>query len=205
LKPEPSPPSESGGGASPLRLPTTTLLGGGAKGGDACPAGEKLDQAIEQQRDLLAEFEKIADELNRVLANLEGSTLVKRLKAASRVQYRVAGRITDHLQQTFGESGYRFPEPVQVLYHELSKVEVESSHDVSFIMDDMEAYFDRRQFVQFKNVLDDMRAEDVVGGLRRLSDEMASQTGFSVALCEYWSDALDRWAEDLVDPAAGGT
>jgi homoserine acetyltransferase len=29
-------------------------------------------------------FDKIVDELNKVLANLEGSTLVKRLKAASR-------------------------------------------------------------------------------------------------------------------------
>ena len=27
----------------------------------------------------------------------------------------------------------------------------------------------------------------------------------SIAQCEYWSDTLDRWAEDLVDPACGGT
>ena len=52
-----------------------------------------MDEAVAKQQDLLAEFEKIADELNRVLANLEGSTLVKRLKAASRMQYSIAGRI----------------------------------------------------------------------------------------------------------------
>src|SRR5690606_7608648 len=44
---------------SRLTLPTTTMLGG-AKKGEACPAGEKVDQAVQQQEDLLAEFEKIA-------------------------------------------------------------------------------------------------------------------------------------------------
>ena len=51
-----------------------------------------MQGAVRRQQDLLAEFEKIVNELNNILANLEGSTLVKRLKAASREQYRVAGR-----------------------------------------------------------------------------------------------------------------
>src|SRR5262249_45493537 len=80
----------------------TTLLAGGVKGGDACPASQKLDEAVVKQQDLLAEFEKIADELNRILANLKGSTLVKRLKAASRLQYRVAGRLGDLVGDAFG-------------------------------------------------------------------------------------------------------
>ena len=65
--------------------------GGAKKPNEACPARQKVEEAVEKQQDLLAEFEKIADELNRVLANLEGSTLVKRLKAASRKQYKIAG------------------------------------------------------------------------------------------------------------------
>ena len=36
---------------------------------------EKMEQAVRPQQDLLAEFEKVANELNNVLANLEGSTL----------------------------------------------------------------------------------------------------------------------------------
>jgi hypothetical protein len=56
------------------------LPGAKSNGGDPPPARQNLDEAINKQQDLLAEFEKIADELNRILANLEGSTLVKRLK-----------------------------------------------------------------------------------------------------------------------------
>ena len=63
------------------------------------PAGQKLDEAVTKQQDLLAEFDKVAEELNRVLANLEGSTLVKRLKAESRVQTRIATRLGDQVSE----------------------------------------------------------------------------------------------------------
>jgi hypothetical protein len=68
----------------------------------------------------------------------------------------------------------------------------------------MAAYFERRRMVQFKLVLDDMRQQDVLGGLRQLSDDLPTEQGLSISQCEYWSDTLDRWAEDLVDPACSG-
>jgi hypothetical protein len=187
-----------------LGLPATTLLGGG-KDNDSCPAGQKVDEAVAQQRDLLAEFDKIADELNRVLANLEGSTLVKRLKAASRLQDRIAGRIGDQVSDAFGVPATITKQAQRQLFGELAVQETKSSQDVSTIMDDMQAYFERRRFVQFGAVLDDMRQQDVIGGLRQLSDDLHKENGVSMAQCEFWSDTLDRWAEDLVDPTSGGS
>jgi hypothetical protein len=197
------PPSESQGG-SRLTLPTT-MLAGGAKAGDSCPASQKMDEAVTKQQDLLAEFEKIADELNRVLANLEGSTLVKRLKAASRLQYRIGGRLGDQVSEAFGVPSADAKEAQQNLFTELSKQETKSGQDLSNIMDDMQAYFERRRFVQFKAVLDDMIRLDAIGALRQLADDLYKQNGLSIAQCEYWSDTFDRWAEDLVEPTSGGT
>ena len=91
------------------------------------------------------------------------------------------------------------------LTRDLSKQEAQCSQDVSHIMDDMQAYFERRRMQKFKSVLDDMAKQDVVGGLRQLGDDLPKENGLSMAQCEYWSDTLDRWAEDLVDPASGGT
>ena len=59
--------------------------------------------------------------------------------------------------------------------------------------------------MQFKAVLDDMLKVDVIGALRHLGDDLQKENGLSMAQCEYWSDSLDRWAEDLVEPASGGT
>jgi hypothetical protein len=50
-----------------------------------------------------------------------------------------------------------------------------------------------------------MKNEDVLGALRQLGDDLPKETGLSIAQCEFWSDTFDRWAEDLVEPASGGT
>ena len=44
-----------------------------------------------------------------------------------------------------------------------------------YIMDDMQAYFERRRFVQFKTVLDEMRKQDVIGSLRQLGDDLPKE------------------------------
>jgi hypothetical protein len=69
----------------------------------------------------------------------------------------------------------------------------------------MQTYFERRRFMNFKTVLEEMKQQDVIGSLRLLGDDLKKENGLSIAQCEFWSDTLDRWAEDLVDPASGGT
>jgi hypothetical protein len=196
-------PSKSG--KPSLGLASTTLIGPPKKGGDSCPADQKVDEAVKEQQDLLAEFEKLADELNKVLANLEGSTLVKRLKAESRLQYKIGGRIGDQVSDAFGLPPNAAKESATKLFGELVTLEAKSSQSISNIMDDLQAYFERRRMMSFKAVLDDMRQQDVIGGLRQLSDDLKKENGLSIAQTEYWSDAMDRWAEDLVDPTKGGT
>ena len=200
---EPEEPSKSN--SSPrLTLPVTTIVSAGdSKPKPPAPAGEKLEEAVKAQQDLLAEFDKIADELNKVLANLEGSTLVKRLKAASRKQYVVAGKIGDQVGGAFGQKN-KSAGPLKQAIEELAKQEADSSQDVSMIMDDMQSYFERRRFQRFKTVLDEMRTQDAIGSLRQIGDDIKVETGMSIAQCEFWSDTLDRWADDLVDPACCG-
>lgn len=201
---KPEEPSKSNPGSSRLTLPVTTVMGSGDnKPKPPAPAAQKLDEAIKAQQDLLAEFDKIADELNKVLANLEGSTLVKRLKAASRKQYVVAGKIGEHVSGAFGQKN-KPAGPLKDAMDDLSKQEAASSQDVSMIMDDMQSYFERRRFQRFKTVLDEMRSQDAIGSLRQLGDDLKVETGLSIAQAEFWSDTLDRWADDLVDPACCG-
>lgn len=208
---------------APQRLAVTTLVGKPSdKPPPETPEQQAMTEAVARQQDLLAEFEKVADELNRVLANLEGSTLVKRIKAASRAQYKIGGRIVDQVGGAFGLSprdvneafddfGKMTPEEQKVrtepakVFAEMAQQEAKSSLDVSTIMDDMSAYFERRRFVKFKSVLDEMKTQDVIGGLRQIGDDLRKEPGVSVAQCEYWSDTLDRWAEELVDPACSGS
>src|SRR5206468_8419850 len=142
--PKDSPPDEAPGKAKSsqprLGLPVTTVVSASpAKPSDApTPAAASLDAAVKAQQDLLAEFDRIADELNQLLANLEGSTLVKRLKAASRKQYTIAGKITEQVGGAFGKTTKNADAAQQVM-KQLSSEEAKSSLDLSKIMDDMEA------------------------------------------------------------------
>jgi len=200
------PPGKKSNSSARLTFPVTTLDGRPSnKPQPESPAAQQLDEAVRKQQDLLAEFEKIADELNRILANLEGSTLVKRLKAASRLQYKIGGRINDQLSDAFGAAAHQVSAASIKVLGEMSDQEGKASTDVSYIMDDMAAYFERRGFMRFKTVLDEMRVLDAVGSLRQVGDDLKKESGVSIAQCEFWSDTLDRWAEDLVDPSKSGT
>ncbi len=188
-----------------LTLPSTTIAGPPQKSEEKPEDTQQaVVEAVKEQADLLAEFEKIADELNNVLANLEGSTLVKRLKAASREQIQVAGKLSDRIEATFGK-GSQIDEPSKKVITDMVQVEQKSVQNISFIMDDMQAYFERRRMNQFKLVLDEMRETDVLSAIRVLGEEIPKEQGMSIAQCEYWSDTLDRWADDLVDPACKGS
>ena len=72
-------PLGAGGG---LSLPKTSL---GAVPNEnqekkQSPAQEQTEEAVIEQTGLLAEFEKISDQLKELLGSLEASTFVKRLK-----------------------------------------------------------------------------------------------------------------------------
>ncbi len=190
-----------------LTLPNTLLAGNKPSKSDDKDEAEQqdraVDQAVKEQRDLLAEFDRLADELNEVLSNLEGSTLVKRLKAASREQEQVAHKLGTLVPDLIGKPDNRDPEPERKLGG-LSTVVQRSSDNVSHIMDDMSAFFERTRLVRFRDVLEEMREEQVVRSLAQLSQEMQKTTGLAISETEYWSETLDRWAENLVEASNCG-
>lgn len=190
-----------------LGLPQTTLAGAKPNSEDQPEqpeSPEAIDQAVEQQLALLAEFDKVSEELNKVMANLEGSTLVKRFKAASREQISVADAVGSSVPNTFGTRAKRLKSEDREVLEQLSSRENVALNNVGQIIDDLEAFHERRPMVKFRDVLDDIRKEDPLAGLRKITQEVVEQQGVTIAEAEYWSDAFDRWAEDLVDPASKG-
>ena len=201
-------PSSAAGGQGRLGLPTTQAgvsppSSAEAAGEAEPPADELLDEAIAKQEELLEEFAKVADELAAVMARLEGSTFVKRFKLASREQMEIGGRLAALAAEAFLPAAGRPPRVEQAIegVQELSQRE---SEKVSALLDDLQAYFDRRQLPAFRTVLEEMKDLDVLGSLREVSDDIASEAGMSLAQTEFWSDTFDRLADDLVPPAEGG-
>jgi hypothetical protein len=201
-KPQEEPPPQSGGGR--LTLPNTVVQGGGLKQENenpSSPVQQKVDEAVQQQEDLLAEFAKVADELQKILNNLEGSTFVKRLKAASRRQLEVAGDLNKSRMDDFGVVKSQIDDRGQETAEKIAEREVAQSDSVYVIQEDLEAYYNRVQEGKFKTILNEMKTVQVVSQLREVAETVQDNlSGQSIAQAEFWSDTLDRWAEQLVGP-----
>jgi hypothetical protein len=194
---KPAPPKPS-----TTKLPTTQMAAAPSKKKDGeeekpkaeTPAQEKMDEAIDEQKLLLAEFAKVSDELAAVLASLEASTFVKRLKKASRDQLVAAKDLNTKTLSAFGLEKQPVKDAAGIAEHEKKQSEV-----VRVIQGDLEAYFARKPEMHFKNVIGQMKETQVVRMLAYLGDQAAyNLSGSSMAGAEFWADTLDRWAEEMV-------
>ena len=187
-----------------LSLPGTVIQGGGAdqeSESQAPPAQQKVEEAVAAQEDLLEEFAKVAEQLQEILGNLEGSTFVKRLKAASRRQLEVATDLNKSLGNSFGVNAQQVEDTIREEAQDIMEREVAQSENVLLIQEDLEAYFNRVQQGKYKIVVSEMQDSDVVNELAMLADTVRiNLNGQSIAQAEYWADVLDRWAEQLVGP-----
>ncbi len=203
-KPKPSP-----SGSGKLSLPQTSL--GAAptnkkpddeESPPESPAQDKIQKAVAEQRDLLAEFAKVADQLNEIMAGLEASTFVKRLKFASRTQMTVASDLNSKTLSAFGLERKDVTAEPATHVDAIAGREKDQSEVVRVIQSDLEAFYQRRQDEKFKNILEQMKKAEIVSALVRTSTQAGvNLSGRSIASSEFWADTLDRWAEELVSAA----
>jgi hypothetical protein len=208
LKPGAPPPATANAAPKPpgggkLRLPTVTLAAAPTKNEPPpppppqSPAQKTMDTAITQQKDLLAQFAKVSDQLAEILASLEASTFVKRFKAASHQQMGLATTISQKTLDAFGIA--RPAGPAAAPIATIAKTAKSQSEVVSIIQSDLDAYYQRKQDARFKTILDDMKRTDIVRALAGDGDKVASNlSGQGLIGSEYWADTLDRWGEELV-------
>ena len=203
--PEKKEPGDGGGGGT-LGLPTTTVGNVPKKPGDGSAKKQSqkklLDAAVEKQRQLIEDFAKISQQLADVMARLEGTTFVKRLKAAARSELKVGEGLASVVSAAFGKSAKAEPYLRQV--DAVAKGNDEVGKKLSAVMDDLDAYSERRPQPAIRTVLEEMKDLDVLGSLRQLTDDMKQESGLSIAQTEFWSDTLDRWADELVPPPQDG-
>ena len=167
----------------------------------ACPAGNKMQEATDSQEDLLAEFQKVAEELQKLIGDLEGSTFVKRLKAMSRRELVIAKDVNQSTLSGFGESQRQLNQATIERTKLLAKRQKAHGQTLQTIEDDLEAYANRIQQGKFKTVLAEMRTMEIVKQTNTVAERMtANEPGTSIAHAEMLADTFDRWAEQLVGP-----
>ncbi len=192
-------------------IPGTVLNGGPPQkkkekqDGETQKKPSDLDEAVDEQADLLLEFEKVRDELQRIMDDLENSTFVKRFKAASRKQMEVAADLNRTLTGGFGLDRGSLKERQSTQTETIATREDEQSRFVSMIQSDLEAYLGRKKEEKFVRILEEMKQTAVVMKLADVGVRVRSNlSGDSISRAEFWADTLDRWGEELVSASQCG-
>ncbi|MCP4783442.1 MAG: hypothetical protein GY903_16800 [Fuerstiella sp.] len=194
------------GGKSRLTLPTTVLHGGPKQDSEPCPPQESVDEAVGEQADLLADFAKVRADLQKIMDDLENSTFVKRLKAASRRQMEVAADLNRTLFKGFGLDASKLDDRQNTQVEKIAEREEAQSQSIWTIQSDLEAYYERRQEPKFLRVIAQMEETKVTSMVTGIGARVRRNfTGEGISRSEFWCDTLDRWAEELVEPAPGGS
>ena len=200
---EPSPPSTGKFG-----LPTTVLQGGppgDKKEKKPDQPKEQVDEAVELQAGLLDDFNKIRDQLQEILDDLENSTFVKRFKAASRKQLEIAKSLNRTLFKGFGVTVSQLEDRQNTQMTAIAENEVEQSRNAWNIQSDLEAYYGRKRDPKMLTILEEMKELETVDKLEALGDRVRENlAGESIVRAEYWADTFDRWGEELVKPSNCG-
>ena len=157
---------------------------------------QALAEAIERHTELVAQFDEVADQLKALLGNLEDSTLVKRLKSVSRMQNRLSVQLSHQMERRFAQPADQSDAEVEPLVQQVA----EASRKVGLVMDDLDAFCERRDVPHFAHVLAEMKASLVTQKLSQLEKDVVDRPGLAFSAAEYWADTLDRWADDLVLP-----
>jgi len=158
-----------------------------------------VDQAVEKQIDLLADFKIVRDDLQKIMDDLDSSTFVKRLKSASRRQLEVATDLNRTLLKGFGISSIRLEDREREWTGRIAVREEEESRSVWLIKSDLEAYYSRCKEDKFRRITEEMAELEIVSKLGMLGHRVRSNfSGDSISRVEFWADTLDRWAEELV-------
>ena len=199
--PPPPPP-----GGAPLTLPGVSLQDNSDPGeaeeqppADPSSAAEGVERAVEAQEQLLVDFQSVAEEMRKIVQNLEGSTFVKRFKAMARRHLELAQDINDMTLNEFGYTEATLKKTTVERSKLLSEREEFHGKTTSDIQEDLEAFFNRVNDPLFDKVLQQMKADDIVGQLDEVSTKiLTNESGGSIAHAELLADTFDRWAEELV-------
>jgi hypothetical protein len=187
-----------------LKLPSVTLDALPDKdepGNQSCPAGNQMQAAVEAQEALLAEFQKVAEELQKLISNLEGSTFVKRLKALSRNELVLSNDVSRTSLIGFGEEAQQVAETTRTRTEMLAERQRAYIGTTENVLEDLSAYLTRNPDGKYKTVFDEMQNTNVVKQVGIVADRLVTnEAGTSVAHAEWLADTFDRWAEQLVGP-----
>ena len=166
---------------------------------------EKMDAAVRDQTKVIEEFRKAREAFGDLLSQLENSTFIKRLKAASDVEKQLAGKLNSIIGQSFGRKATELDDTLKQDAANLTQPLQQMAENVERILRDLEGYQRDYPDATREEVIKDMQERDTIVKLQEMPLRLSRNLrGDSLHRTEFWADTFDRWAEELAGPGPQG-
>ncbi|MDA7882528.1 hypothetical protein N9A94_09520, partial [Akkermansiaceae bacterium] len=167
-----------------------------------------LKEAIEKQKEALKKMQEAVKKANEANQNFEASTFVNRLKRAASDQDGIKAALVSALtgkESIAGATDKNIDPAKGRLLDELDLQQKRTSGDIRWIQEDLGHFHARTQKEIHKELLDEMKKENIDLALETLRQKLDLTNSFvPAAIAKRSADKLREWAKKLEGDKDGG-
>lgn len=168
---------------------------------------QEMDQAVEQQEELLKKMQETVEKANEAQQQFEASTFAARLKKAASNQENIKSAILK-LNQSFGEWKEDLDPSITGKINDIIRKQSANSSDIRWIQEDLGHFFTRTDKAIFGEIMQLMAESNIDMGLEDVRMKLGQNHSWkALEAANMWAAKLQEWAsmlEDSGDAGGGG-
>jgi len=158
----------------------------------------EMKKAIKNQKEMLKKLKKILKEMDDSLKSLSLDTFVNRLKKEAKKEKTITTTLKDMIKDIIGLRAEEIEGKLQELFYKQIDTQDDINKQISYIQDDLNAFFARTRIEKYKTVIEDMENFDLQNFTIKLYKNIATNyTSKSIIDSKIIADKLLEWAKIL--------
>jgi hypothetical protein len=176
---------------------------------DAARRAQELAEAEKRAEEVLEALQKMEQNANKNLDQLQALTLAQRLRKVGDEEQGLGGQLTTNMADTIGLPPQDLPEKFKRLNTSFVRRQGDAHDKSASLQAEISRFFDRTQKPNYGKVSQDMKEARTSDELDRLGVLIQSNITIQTSLdLTNWSGRFQKWADDLQpksDSAGGGS
>ncbi|MFP6905707.1 MAG: hypothetical protein VCG02_10845 [Verrucomicrobiota bacterium] len=166
---------------------------------------ENLAAAIEKEKEIIEQLEKMEKEVNDSIENMLAKNFINRLKQAAELQDDISRGLRDILPRTIGLAAKDLQDDEREQIDLIASREGTNRREAGYIQEDLSGFYNRTRKEDYKKIYDEMVELNMLVSLEKLADAIADNVGGqSIRDSERWKGQFTQWADYLSSKAGGG-
>lgn len=158
----------------------------------------EMADALHKAEDILKQLEKMENQANQHMDELQAMTLSQRLRKVGGEEKQIGGQLVDAAQNTIGLLPNELPEKLKLFEHGLTLNQSTAQTESVSLESEISRFFERTQKEAYGAVSRQMKEARVGDELDRVGGLIANNIGMEAsANLNQWSEHFQKWSDEL--------